>query len=448
MSAATSPDQVRALGPGTVVAGKLKLVKAVGEGGMGKVWRARNLATGANVAVKVLRPKSQDDEHAVDRFRYEARLGAMLAHRNITRVFDLLEEADGSLVLVMELLQGETLRDYLKRVEKLPTREAVAIMVAVLSGLQHAHEHGVVHRDLKPTNVLLHVDSDGTMLPKLLDFGIAKAKDSSIETQTGETLGTPSYMSPEQVRAIDLDGRSDLFSCASVLYELIAGTNPFTASSPSATLANVLEQDVDPDPRIDPRVWLEMKRSLSKPAYQRHATAKDFADALCKAVGETETALVQSLQRESDDLPMIDAFDDAGMDVDAGGRTLQMAGAPKRPMSWPALRPLVVAGAALVVVTIGIVLIVRSWSSSADTPATTEPAASIEPAASAEPAASTGSPIELDDGPNAGTVSAPPSTAAAPGPRDPAPTPRRPRPHSSGPPAPTPTKHLARTPGF
>src|SRR5262249_9067057 len=147
--------------------------------------------------------------------------------------------------------------------------------------------------------MLLHVDPDGTVTPKLLDFGIAKAKDSSIDTRTGDALGTPSYMSPEQVRSSDLDGRSDLFSCAVVLYELITGNSPFSGPSPTAILANVLELEVDPDPRIEPRVWLEIHRALSKQAYQRHASAKEFSAALCTATGETEQALVQSLRRES-----------------------------------------------------------------------------------------------------------------------------------------------------
>jgi serine/threonine-protein kinase len=291
-------NEARPLEAGACIGGKLELVRAVGEGGMGAVWIARNMTTGGKVAIKVLRPHRRGDEHAVERFRYEATLGATLSHRNITRVFDLLEDKDGSLVLVMELLQGETLHDYYKRKGSLSTREAVAIIVPLLSALQHAHDHGVIHRDLKPTNVFLHTDPDGQVTPKLLDFGIAKSEDSSIETRTGDALGTPRYMSPEQVRSIALDARSDLFSLAVVLYEIITGQNPYPGPTPTAVLAQVLELEIDPDPAIDPRVWLELRRALSKQAYQRHASAKELTDALCKALGETEASLIRSLRSE------------------------------------------------------------------------------------------------------------------------------------------------------
>lgn len=295
MSAARTEGS-RSRQPGDRLARKLELVRHLGEGGMGTVWVARNLATEAEVAIKVLRSHRDDDEHAADRFRHEARLGARLEHRNITRVFDLLEDDDGSLVLVMELLQGQTLEAAYKAKGALSTREAVEIIVPILGALQHAHEHGVVHRDVKPSNVFLHVDPDGHTTPKLLDFGIAKTHDASVLTRTGDALGSPSYMSPEQVRASKkLDGRSDLFSTGVVLYEILTGENPFQASSPTAVLAQVLELEIDPDPRIDPRVWLEIQRALSKQAYERHPSASNLAEALSRAAGLVH---VTSLRRE------------------------------------------------------------------------------------------------------------------------------------------------------
>ncbi|MDF2696494.1 MAG: serine/threonine protein kinase [Labilithrix sp.] len=284
-TAAVDAGRGRPLEPGVRIAGKLELMQRIAEGGMGAVWAARNTATGAEVAVKVLRPHRQDDDHAAERFRHEAKLGATLAHRNITRVFDLLEDEDGSLVLVMERLVGDTLRDYYKAKGSLSTREAIAIIVPILSALQHAHDRGVVHRDLKPANIVLHTDPDGQVTPKLLDFGIAKAKDSAVQTRTGDALGTPSYMSPEQVRAAELDGRSDLFSVAVVLYEVITGQNPFQGPTPTAALAHVLEVEVDPDPTIEPRVWLEIQRAFRKQPYERHGSAKELASALCAALG-------------------------------------------------------------------------------------------------------------------------------------------------------------------
>ncbi len=288
MTLAVSKQPSRVLEPGARIGRKLEVLRRLGEGGMGTLWVARNLTTEAEVAIKVLRPLRPDDRdlHAAERFRHEAKLGAMLTHRNITRVYDLLEDDDGSLVLVMELLRGETLEEAFVARGVMSTTDAVAIVVPILGALQHAHEHGVVHRDIKPSNVFLHVDPDGHATPKLLDFGIAKMKDSSVKTQAGNVLGTPSYMSPEQVRAsAQLDGRSDVFSVASVLYELVTGENPFRTDSPSATLARVLEVEVDPDPRIEPRVWLELQRALSKQPYERQPSAGAFATALCDAVG-------------------------------------------------------------------------------------------------------------------------------------------------------------------
>ena len=283
---AARTEGTRSRQPGDRIARKLELVRKLGEGGMGTLWVARNLTTHAEVAIKVLRSHREDDGHAAERFRHEARLGAMLAHRNITRVFDLLEDDDGSLVLVMELLHGVTLESAYKAKGAFSNEEAVAIMVPILGALQHAHEHGVLHRDVKPSNIFLHVDPDGHTTPKLLDFGIAKANDASVLTRTGEALGSPSYMSPEQVRANKrLDGRSDLFSVGAVLYEIITGANPFDAPSPTAVLAQVLELEVDPDPLLEPRVWLEVQRALSKQAYERHPSASSLAEALSRAVG-------------------------------------------------------------------------------------------------------------------------------------------------------------------
>ncbi|MDB4942088.1 MAG: serine/threonine protein kinase [Labilithrix sp.] len=283
---------------GDIIGKRLVLRRCVATGGMGSVWVARNLSTHAEVAVKILRPGVTREVEGAARFRHEARLGALLAHRNITRVYDLVEEDDGSLVLVMELLRGETLADYAARRGRLEAAEAVALMVPVLRGLAHAHEQGVVHRDLKPSNIFLHVDPDGQLTPKIIDFGVAKAAASSIVTRAGDALGTPGYMSPEQVRALDLDGRSDLFSAGIVLYQLLTGTNPFHSDTASAALARVLELEVDPDPAIAPPLWLELRRVLAKQPYVRHATANELADRLLAAVGSTEPGLAEHLKRE------------------------------------------------------------------------------------------------------------------------------------------------------
>jgi serine/threonine protein kinase len=312
--------------PHNRVAGKYRLRRRIATGGMGEVWVARNESTGADVALKVLRRGDADAERetqAVERFRHEARLSAMLSHRSIVKVFDLLEEDDGALVLVMELLRGETLQDHLERRGPRSAREAVAVVSPILAALAHAHERGVVHRDVTPSNIFLAVDPDGHVTPKLVDFGIAKISQSGppsrarpVQTLDGRVLGTPRYMAPEQIRSEEIDGRADVFGAAVVVYEAMTGVSPFAASSPAASLAAVLERHIDPDPRIEPRLWIELQRALSKRAYERHASAAELASALRAAVGETEGTLATCLSRAAP--PADEPETDAG-EVEARG---------------------------------------------------------------------------------------------------------------------------------
>jgi len=205
-----------ALAPGFVVGGRIRLVRPLAAGGMGDVWVALNEATGATIAAKIWR-RAGDDRATRERFTHEAQLGARLAHRSIVKIFDLIDEPDGTLVLLMELLRGETIEQRILGGGPLQAREAIAVIVPILSALAHAHAMGVVHRDVKPANIFLAVDPDGTTTPKLLDFGIAKVPAAGNHTVDGHVLGTPRYMSPEHIRGkTDLDGRSDLFSVASV----------------------------------------------------------------------------------------------------------------------------------------------------------------------------------------------------------------------------------------
>jgi serine/threonine-protein kinase len=450
MRLAAGTERTRVLEPGARIGRKLEVLRHLGEGGMGTLWVARNLTTEAEVAIKVLRAlgTSGPDTNAEERFRHEARLGAMLAHRNITRVFDLLEDDDGALVLVMELLQGRTLQASCEVTKTLSCKAAVAIMVPILAALQHAHEHGIVHRDLKPSNIFLHVDPDGHLSPKLLDFGIAKMADSSIETRAGDVLGTPSYMSPEQVRASrQLDGRSDLFSVGSVLYEIITGENPFRTDSPSATLARVLELEVDPDPRIEPRVWLEIQRALSKQVYERHASAVDLADALCEAVGEPPPRSFREAPATSVGFALATSLSERR----AEGRKEESE--PIEEVALPKRLPIAAYAALAVLAIVGLVLLRSVWigeTSATDAAATAprSPATSIDvpapslPSATASSMAADVSPADVPSS-NAGarrapatqravTTTAPPSKSAW----------RRPEPLSA------PSPSIARTPGF
>jgi serine/threonine protein kinase len=289
--------------PRTLIAAKYRLRRRIAIGGMGEVWVALNEATQADVALKVLRRGDVDPAEELqieERFRHEARLSAMLSHRSIVKVYDLVEEPDGTLVLVMELLRGETLRRYLTKRGPLGAKEVVAIISPVLGALGHAHERGIVHRDVTPSNIFLAVDPDGHVTPKLVDFGIAKLEKGGgpVQTEDGRLLGNPRYMAPERIRgASDVDGRADIFAAAVVLYETMTGLSPFAASNPAASLAAVLERHIGPDERIDPRLWVEIQRAMSKHPHERHATAHELAAALRASIDETEESLDALLKR-------------------------------------------------------------------------------------------------------------------------------------------------------
>ncbi len=286
---------------GAVVARKYRLLRQIGTGGMGAVWIARNETTHAEVALKTWRSDAGGPatNATPERFRHEARLAALVTHRSIVQVFDLLDEPDGSLALVMELLRGEPLdRCVARHGGSLSPVQAVALVLPILSALAHAHRLGVVHRDVKPGNVFLTVDPDGIVLPKLVDFGIAKAPAAGAAfTLEGDTLGTPRYMAPEQIRnEPDIDGRADVFAVGVMLVEMMTGTSPFLGSSSAATLAAVLERELDPSPSIPPALWVELGRALAKRPFERHATASELAESLRRALGATDAELTQALQ--------------------------------------------------------------------------------------------------------------------------------------------------------
>jgi len=283
--------------PDTLLGGKIRLIKRIGRGGMGDVWVARNEATQAELAVKTLQRSERTPLHD-ERFRREARLSATISHRNVVRVFDLVDEADGTLGLVMELLRGGTLEDLMRERGPLSSQHAIAVALPVLSAMHHVHQKGIIHRDVKPANVFFAVEPDGHLIPKVLDFGIAKLPAAgSALTMDGSVLGTPHYMSPEQIRGQeDIDGRSDMFSFAVVLYEMLTGVRVFQRDTASASLAAVLEHEVDPDPRIEPRLWIAISRALAKRPYERYASCAELAEALRSAVDATDDDLAQALQ--------------------------------------------------------------------------------------------------------------------------------------------------------
>jgi serine/threonine protein kinase len=293
LEAASSPSR-SARRAGDVLAGKYLLLRPLGAGGMGQVWVARNLATHAEVAAKVLLPERVVYGDALDRFRDEAQATASLSHRGIVRAFDLVEldSQSGSLLLVMELLHGQTLARRLDQAGRLTVAETARVLVPILLALDHAHRVGIIHRDLKPDNIFLAADPDGEMIPKLVDFGISKMRHASRSiTARGALVGTPFYMSPEQARAEPVDGRSDVFAVGILLYECLSGAAPFDGDTLHDVVRAVLEVLPPPLAHIPPELQRVMDRALSKRADERFATAAEFADAILAAVPDVSATL-------------------------------------------------------------------------------------------------------------------------------------------------------------
>ncbi len=274
---------------GDVLAGKYQLLAPLAEGGMGCIWTARNLATGATVAAKVLLPGHASSPGALARFRREAHAMASVAHRAIVRVFDLLELGgpSESLVLVMELLHGETLAVHIHRAGPLGLEEALQIVFPLLSALEHAHGLGIIHRDLKPENIFLASEPDGQRMPKLVDFGISKQLQDSPITLDGQIVGTMNYMSPEQTMGEQVDARSDVFSLGVVLYECLAGVNPFVQQlagkmSPYNLLA-VFAAEPPPLAGVLLAVQRVVRRAMATRPEDRFASVAEFSEALRSA---------------------------------------------------------------------------------------------------------------------------------------------------------------------
>jgi serine/threonine protein kinase len=263
--------------------GPYRIVRMLGEGGMGAVYRAQDTRLGRDVAVKILTAATLSDHERLARFEQEARATGMLNHPNLLTIFDV-GTSEGTPFLVSELLEGETLRDRIAR-GPMPPRKAIDVASQMALGLTAAHEKGIVHRDLKPENIFL--TREGRV--KILDFGIAKLSAKTDEgptfqmaaTEPGMVLGTVGYMSPEQVRGEVIDARSDIFAFGTILYELLTGQRAFKRDSSIETLSAILKEE-PPDlaetlPNLPPQLEKLVRRCLEKDRDQRFQTSRDLA---------------------------------------------------------------------------------------------------------------------------------------------------------------------------
>ena len=268
----------RELAPETVVDQRYSIVSRLGSGGMAEVYCAQDLQLGRKVALKLLHRRFAQDPDFVERFRREASAAAGLQHPNVVSVYDR-GEWDGTYYIAMEYLEGRSLKDIVTSEGPLPPEQAIDIAVQVLRAARFAHQRGVVHRDLKPHNVI--VDEEGRA--KVTDFGIARAGTSDI-TETGSIMGTAQYLSPEQAQGQTVSAQSDLYAVGIVLYELLAGRVPFDGDSPvSIAMKQVSEQPVPPsayNPAIPPQLDAVVLHALEKDPAERFADAEEFIAAL------------------------------------------------------------------------------------------------------------------------------------------------------------------------
>ncbi len=279
---------------------KYDIVEEIGRGGMATVYRAVDKRLGREVAVKVIHPHLRDSREVVSRFNNEARAVAKLRHPNIVEVFDVSEEDEREQYLVAELVRGTTLRKLLQEHRAMPPEVASAIVLELLAALAHAHASGVVHRDIKPENVLIEhrpavaagggerataePTTGGHAVVKLADFGIAKLLDAQSVTSTGQVLGSPAHMAPEQIEGGDVDARADVFGVGVLLYECMVGHLPFEGTNPAQVLRRVLDghyaEAVGERPTVGSRWSALIAHALARVADDRFADATAMSDAL------------------------------------------------------------------------------------------------------------------------------------------------------------------------
>jgi len=276
---------------GVVLGNRYEILQVLGEGGMGAVYKAKDRELNRVIALKVIRPELASNPEILQRFKQELILARQVTDRNVIRIFDL-GEASGIRYITMEYVEGESLHQILRRRGKLPVDEVLDIMKQMLSGLQAAHREGVIHRDLKPGNIMR--DAQGRVV--VMDFGLARSLGGDGMTRTGAMLGTMEYMSPEQAHAKELDARSDLFTVGLICYELLTGTMPYQADSAIASLLKRTQERAVPISDLDASVPQPVSETISKclerdPA-NRYQSAQEILDRIDELQGRRPLSVI------------------------------------------------------------------------------------------------------------------------------------------------------------
>ena len=284
---------------GSIVAERYHILKKLGEGGMGTVYLAEHVKMGRKAALKVMNPGMNSDPDAIARFNREAANASRLNHANVCAIYDFGETPEGLIYLAMEFIEGESLTSIIEKNGFLPAPRAAAIIHQAADALAVAHDYGIVHRDLKPDNIMIAKDRDGSDVVKVVDFGIAKASSSDAQkvTKTGLVVGTPEYMSPEQLAGDKLDGRSDIYSLGLVAFNCLTGLLPFPSNSAQeAMIMRLTDQpktlaEMKPDIDWPPELQAVMDKVLARDADERYQKSAEFGRDIAKAVENMPAAI-------------------------------------------------------------------------------------------------------------------------------------------------------------
>src|SRR6204780_4770064 len=332
-----------------LLGGRYELDGVVGRGGMAEVYRARDIRLDRIVAVKTLREDLARDQTFQARFRREAQSAASLNHPSIVAVYDTGEDNSGSShvpFIVMEYVDGRTIRDLLRANRRLLPERALEITDGILRSLDYSHRNGIVHRDIKPGNVMLNRQGE----IKVMDFGIARATSDAqaTMTQTAQVIGTAQYLSPEQARGERVDARSDLYSVGCLLYELLTGRPPFTGDSPVAIAYQHVRENPIPPSRVDPELpgWADpiVLRAMAKDPADRYQSAGEMRNDIQRAASgmpvsapptrldnypRTQRMGTGAMMAGTTQIPAVEDYDYAGGQYDRGGR-----GGSRRWIPW------------------------------------------------------------------------------------------------------------------